>query len=169
MSGYVVLLSAVAIVTVYAILVRRLSSLAHRMRCKLVQAGEDLLSSGRLNQEQRDSVLATLDRAFSSVDAWLIAALIIPATALSVADQFRGIETPVPAGGEGIVKKWLSFQKLGLLVRLMNSPLALAIAMIEAAIVLITFAPMMRVAARLARLTADVEVRSSTGRNHHHA
>jgi hypothetical protein len=125
------LIAAAGVIVLYGALVRGATILAQPLRDRLAEVAAELMSKKNLSTETRAEVEFHLERSFSSIDAWLLVALVIPAFVLRGWNRWQKNAICEPPADERSLL--VQLRLLSIITVLSNSPLATLLFSIEIA------------------------------------
>ncbi|WP_333824206.1 hypothetical protein [Pinisolibacter sp.] len=127
---YVMFITVFVVVTIYALITRRLMMATAPLRDKIINLGEDLIANGHLSESKKDNICTLMDEITSPFIAWFFVLTVIPATIHGVLsgkiyrDQYSDLNH--------IEKKKINdFYSMSLLAVMLNSPVAALLFAIE--------------------------------------
>lgn len=161
-AGWVLLQAGVGL-AVYAVACNRLSAVVQPLRLRMADMGEALLSDQRLPASARAAVEQALDGAFNPDGAWKIVAALPAAAAMVLIETITGKRRPETRIAPDLRTPYRRFQVWALLLRLCNSPLALALAVTQFVVFMLLFIPAARLLSLLSRFDPPSHLHGGNG------
>ena len=162
------LITSAALLLANMILRNRLSAFVQPLRLEMAELGESLLAEEILPAKAKSTINYDLDTAFDGWRAWFFVFAVPFAAVVIVVEMIFGKITTPAKIPDHLRSDYDRFQRLAIVCRFANSPLATLILIIEAVFMFVIFLPVYRIGQVVDWILMTLDRKNSVNTTGHH-